>query len=87
MGLNNKFLGFSAAIFAAALWGVSGAFAQFLFNEKHFNAEWLVTVRLLISGSIMLSLGILKGDKDVWHIWKNKKHASQLIVFSFWGCY
>jgi len=85
MGLNNKFLGFSAAIFAAALWGVSGAFAQFLFNEKNFNAEWLVTVRLLISGSIMLSLGILKGDKDVWHIWKNKKYASQLVVFSFLG--
>ena len=85
MGLNNKFLGFSAAIFAAALWGVSGAFAQFLFNEKNFNAEWLVTVRLLISGSIMLSLGIIKGDKDVWHIWKNKKYAVQLVVFSFLG--
>ncbi|WP_413512033.1 DMT family transporter [Myroides odoratus] len=85
MGLNTKFLGFSAAIFAAALWGVSGAFAQFLFIEKNFNAEWLVTVRLLISGSIMLGLGILKKDKDIWLIWKNKKYAIQLVVFSFLG--
>lgn len=85
MQLNNKFLGFASAIFAAMLWGVSGAFAQFLFREKEFNAEWLVTVRLLISGVLMLLFGILKKNPDVTNIWKDKKYAIQLVLFSILG--
>ncbi|MCA4791801.1 EamA family transporter [Myroides odoratimimus] len=85
MQLNNKFLGFTSAIFAAMLWGVSGAFAQFLFREKEFNAEWLVTVRLLISGVLMLLFGIVRKNPDVVNIWKDKKDAVQLILFSILG--
>ncbi|MDM1353839.1 EamA family transporter [Myroides marinus] len=85
MQLNNKFLGFASAIFAAMLWGVSGAFAQFLFREKEFNAEWLVTVRLLISGVLMLLFGILQKNPDVVGIWKDKKYAIQLVLFSLLG--
>ena len=85
MQLNNKFLGFASAIFAAMLWGVSGAFAQFLFREKEFNAEWLVTVRLLISGVLMLLFGVLQKNPDVVGIWKDKKYAIQLVLFSLLG--
>ncbi|SEI48536.1 Threonine/homoserine efflux transporter RhtA [Myroides marinus] len=85
MQLNNKFLGFASAIFAAMLWGVSGAFAQFLFREKEFNAEWLVTVRLLISGVLMLLFGLLQKNPDVVGIWKDKKYAIQLVLFSLLG--
>lgn len=67
------------------LWGVSGAFAQFLFTEKEFNAEWLVTVRLLISGVLMLLFGIIKKNPDVINIWKDKKYAIQLVLFSILG--
>lgn len=85
MQLNNKFLGFASAIFAAMLWGVSGAFAQFLFREKEFNAEWLVTVRLLISGVLMLLFGIVQKNPDITNIWKDKKYAIQLVLFSILG--
>ncbi|MDR2223507.1 MAG: EamA family transporter [Flavobacteriaceae bacterium] len=85
MQSNNKFLGFASAIFAAMLWGVSGAFAQFLFREKEFNAEWLVTVRLLVSGVLMLLFGLLQRNPDIWNIWKNKKDAIQLGTFSLLG--
>ncbi|WP_121964099.1 DMT family transporter [Myroides sp. N17-2] len=85
MQLNNKFVGFASAIFAAMLWGVSGAFAQFLFREKEFNAEWLVTVRLLISGVLMLLFGIVKKNPDITNIWKDKKYAIQLVLFSILG--
>ncbi|MTG97275.1 MULTISPECIES: DMT family transporter [Myroides] len=85
MQSNKKFLGFASAIFAAMLWGVSGAFAQFLFDKKEFNAEWLVTVRLLISGVLMLFFGIMQRNPDVKGIWKNKKDAIQLLLFSVLG--
>lgn len=85
MNINTKFLGFASAIFAAMLWGVSGAFAQFLFTEKGFNAEWLVTIRLLISGILMVLFGIVSQNKDIWAIWKNKKDAIQLVLFGLLG--
>ncbi|MEC4113760.1 EamA family transporter [Myroides pelagicus] len=85
MQSNKKILGFASAIFAAMLWGVSGAFAQFLFREKEFNAEWLVTVRLLISGVLMLIFGLLQKKPDIKKIWKDRKDAIQLVVFSILG--
>lgn len=85
MQSNKKFLGFASAIFAAMLWGVSGTFAQFLFTEKEFNAEWLVTVRLLISGILMLAFGMLQKNPDIINIWKNKRDAIQLVLFGVFG--
>lgn len=85
MKLDNKYWGFASAIFAALLWGVSGTFAQFLFREKAFNAEWLVTIRLLISGILMLCLGLAQRNPDIWKIWQNKKDARQLVSFSIFG--
>ncbi|MTH28782.1 EamA family transporter [Myroides pelagicus] len=85
MQSNKKILGFASAIFVAMLWGVSGAFAQFLFREKEFNAEWLVTVRLLISGVLMLIFGLLQKNPDIKKIWKDRKDAIQLVVFSILG--
>lgn len=85
MAVTKKHFGFAAAILAALLWGISGTFAQFLFNFKEFNAEWLVTIRLLLSGILMLCLGLAQRNPDVWLIWRNKKDARQLVGFSILG--
>lgn len=45
--------GIVLVIFAAVLWGVSGTVAQYLF-QKRFTPEWLVVIRLLLSGIILL---------------------------------
>lgn len=72
------------AIIAAAFWGISGTLGQFLFQQRGVNVEWLITVRMLISGIGLLILA--KATKhDVLTIWKNKKDAIQLFVFSIIG--
>lgn len=38
----------------AALWGLSGTAAQALFQSYHITAQWLVTVRMLGSGILLL---------------------------------
>ena len=83
--MSKKFIGFISAISAAVLWGVSGAFAQYLFKEKKLNADWLVTVRMLLTGIIMLSYLFSKEGKTTFEIWKNKKDTLQLITFSLLG--
>ena len=70
---------------AAALWGISGAVAQYLFHQKGFSPEWLVVVRLLISGSLLLTFARIKENLNIWDIWKNKKDVTSLLLFSILG--
>lgn len=69
---------------AAALWGVSGTFGQFLFQRREINVEWLITLRLLISGACLLMLAKLNKN-NLFSVWNNKKDARQLLVFSIIG--
>ncbi|MBX3238954.1 MAG: EamA family transporter [Chitinophagaceae bacterium] len=72
------------AIVPGILWGVSGAFCQYLFQVKQVSPEWLVTNRLLISGIILLAIaGAAK--KDIWTVWKHRKDALQLLIFGIAG--
>lgn len=80
-----SYYGFLLAITAAVLWGVSGTFGQFLFQKRSVNTEWLVTVRLLISGIILLLIASADKPKEVWGIWKVKKDAWQLLMFGIFG--
>lgn len=67
------------------LWGISGTVAQFLFQEKMFSPEWLVVIRLLISGVILLLYAFLKEKQDIWSVWKSGNTIWSLILFSLIG--
>jgi drug/metabolite transporter (DMT)-like permease len=77
--------GYLLAFSAAILWGVSGTCGQYLFQHKEINAEWLVTVRLLISGIILLGISCFKKQKDLTGIWRNREDAKQLVLFGIFG--
>lgn len=79
------FKGFILAIGAAVLWGVSGTFAQFLFQQREVNVEWLITIRMLSSGSLLLLFGRFGQRAAIGSIWNNKKDAVQLAIFSITG--
>ncbi|PFA25280.1 EamA family transporter [Bacillus cereus] len=73
-------------ITGASLWGLSGTAAQQLFQQEHVSTEWLVTIRLLISGSILLLFSSFGSKKsEVLGIWKQKKDANKLILFGLLG--
>lgn len=82
---NQTIKGAILAVSAAMLWGVSGTSAQYLFEHKNINAEWLVTMRLLISGIVLLLIGLTKKEVRIFDIFKNRKDAIQLIMFSIFG--
>ncbi|MBE6062592.1 MAG: EamA family transporter [Clostridium butyricum] len=71
--------------FGAALWGVSGTAAQYLFQNQNFTPEWLVDIRMLLSGILLIILGLIKGDKNVFEIWKRKDNAIRLLLFGLLG--
>lgn len=83
---NNKILfGTIFAISAGILWGLGGICAQFLFNSRGLKPQWVVTVRLTISGLTLLTIGYLKTGKDIFKIWTHKKDRVNLILFAILG--
>ncbi len=80
-----KVKGFALAILAAVLWGVSGSMGQFLFQERDINVEWLITVRLLSTGICFLLYAAIFEKVNIFSIWKERKDAIQLLVFSIAG--
>ncbi|HEY1194950.1 EamA family transporter [Flavobacterium sp.] len=78
--------GIILGLLAATLWGISGTFGQFLIQQKSINVEWIITIRLLISG-ICLLLFARNKNENLFTIWKNKKDSIQLSIFSIIGMF
>ena len=78
-------VGYMLAFLAAILWGVSGTFAQFLFQNKAVTAEWLVCVRMLSASAILLSYPLLTDRKALLAPWKNKQDRNALLLFGILG--
>jgi len=85
MNFEPRIKGIMLVIIGAMLWGVSGSVAQFLFQQKGFSTEWLVVIRLLVSGLILLLYAITKGKQNIWRIWESKHNCLSLITFSIIG--
>jgi len=79
-----KFEGISLALLASICWGISGVCVQFLIQRRGISVEWLVTVRLLVAGFLLLLISVLRGS-DILPIWKNRQDALRLVVFAIFG--
>jgi drug/metabolite transporter (DMT)-like permease len=83
--LQPKTKGFFLALLAALMWGISGACVQFLIRQRNINIEWLVTVRMLIAGSLLLLLARFSFRINIFSIWKGKKDRNAILLFSIFG--
>jgi drug/metabolite transporter (DMT)-like permease len=77
--------GFLSAVVAAILFGVGGTFAQYLFQNRGINTEWLVTMRLLGAGSVLLVLSAARDWRATMAIWRDRRDVLQVILFGVVG--
>lgn len=77
--------GVSLAFGGAALWGLSGTAAQVLFENMKIQPDWLVTVRLLCAGALLVLYVMFNNGRACWGIWRNPADRLQLIVFGLLG--
>ena len=66
-------------------WGVSGIIGKYLFDEKQLTAVWLVTLRLLSAGLLMLLFAAVKKRGSIFSVWKKKRTAVSQLVFCLFG--
>ncbi len=73
------------AVIGGIFWGLAGVFGQYLFTYRGLNARWLVSVRLVLAGLLLLATVLLKQKKDTFRIWTDKKDIFWLILFAIFG--
>ncbi|MBX3018150.1 MAG: EamA family transporter [Bdellovibrionaceae bacterium] len=72
-------------LLAASLWGVSGSFAQFLFEQRGIDPEWLVTARLLSAGLILSAIALWEAPAEVKRIFRDPRDFTRLFFFALFG--
>lgn len=86
MNRPTKRTGLVLVITGATFWGVGGTVSQKLFQQYAIDVNWLVTIRLLIAGFLLLVVqGFRKDYSQILGVWKNKKTAVQLVIFGLFG--
>ena len=77
--------GFIMAISAAICWGFSGTFCQYLFQKRGISVEWMITVRMLGAGVLLLLYAGFIQKLPLLSIFKRKNDTIALITFTIFG--
>ena len=78
-------IGILMTIAGGCLWGLSAACGQFLFDVKGATAKWMVPIRLILAGSLMLFYYIISEKKEAFRIWKKKRDAIDVMIYGLAG--
>lgn len=84
--MKNRKTGLILVVLGATFWGIGGTVAQKLFQDFSIDVNWLVTIRLLVAGILLLAIQYFTKDRrQIFDVWKDKRSAFQLIVFGIFG--
>ncbi len=72
-------------VVGALLWGISGTSGQFLLQQRGLTSGWLVAVRMLMAGLILLVLCYKKEKGAIFRVWKTKRDRRELFLFAAFG--
>lgn len=71
---------------APLLWGGSGVAVDYVFSHG-VSPDWLINVRLLIAGTIILFIASMKKGTKLTTIFKSRRDGGQLFIYSIFGMF
>lgn len=78
-------IGTFLTIAGGILWGISGVCGQFLFQSKDVTASWLVPLRLVTAGFLLLCYYLIRDKGKAFDIWKTKRNKIDIIIYGLAG--
>lgn len=85
MAEHKKWIGLLLVITGSIAWGTSGTVADYMFLTQHISVIWVVGVRMISSGILLLLTYKLMNHQSILTIWHDRKSLFQLLLFSFFG--
>ena len=83
--MNNKSktaAGIILSLLGGIFWGFSGSCGQYLFTYHGVDSKWIVTVRMILTGIILLSVSFLKHKSKIIGVWKGKRNFICMAAFT-----
>jgi len=77
--------GILLALTGAVLWGGSGVAGQYILQDCAFATEWLVGVRMLISGALLLLIDLAVFRQDIFAVFRGRRDRLETIAFAIFG--
>ncbi|MBQ4625703.1 MAG: DMT family transporter, partial [Clostridia bacterium] len=78
-------LGFILTLTGGIFWGFSGSCGQYLFTYHSVTSNWLVPIRMLFTGIILLLICAVKNKKRIFDVWHGKKNIAVMAAFTLFG--
>jgi drug/metabolite transporter (DMT)-like permease len=73
-------------VIGSTLWGLSGTAAQQLFQSFGFTPAWLVTMRMSVSGLLLLLFVSMKiGVRSTFALWRHPGDRFRIILYALFG--
>ncbi|WP_220751274.1 DMT family transporter [Apilactobacillus xinyiensis] len=85
MKVHKKAFGAFLAIFGSLLWGIQGPVSQYLFADNHLSPEWLMGVKMGISGILILLFTKFFKHENIFRIWHGKTNIMVFILYAVFG--
>ncbi|PMD71403.1 DMT family transporter [Companilactobacillus nuruki] len=83
--MTDKQKGFFYAIAGPVLWGFSGSIAQYLFTQENIPTQWIVGIRLIFAGLMLVIWCYFVDSKELFSILKKPRYIIQLLAFGLLG--
>lgn len=79
-------LGTILTVCGGIMWGFSGCCGQYMFEHKGVDAPWLVSIRLILAGLLLVIIGLVRnGWKQHFAIFRNQKDCKQFLLYALFG--
>lgn len=85
MKKSNTALGILLSLTGGIFWGFSGSCGQYLFTYHNVSSEWLVPIRMIATGIILLSVCAIKNKNKIFDVWKGKSNFLRMTAFTVFG--
>ncbi len=82
---NHYALGVAFTLLGGIFWGFSGTCGQFLMQIYKMDTDFLVSVRLLVAGVILVAYGFIREGREMLTVWKKPKSVVRLLAYAFLG--
>ncbi len=77
--------GIVLSLLGGILWGFSGSCGQYLFTHHNVSPDWLVPIRMVSSGLILLAISSIKNKAQIFAVWKGKNNCLRMAAFTLFG--
>lgn len=71
------------ASLGALLWGGMGIACQYLLQDRGVPGWWLMSVRMLLAGALLLGVDYHRHGRDFFAPWQSGRSCAELLIFTF----